>query len=62
MNGVSERFFNIAGPCVAADHYMLPATERLPEVVGMVRRKLYFVIHAPRQSGKTSSGAGGRYT
>ena len=50
-----ERFFNIAGPCVAADHYMLPATERLPEVVGMIRRKLYFVIHAPRQSGKTTA-------
>ena len=50
-----ERFFNIAGPCVAADHYMLPAAERLPEVVGMIRRKLYFVIHAPRQSGKTTA-------
>ena len=24
-----ELFFNIAGPCVVADHYMLPATERL---------------------------------
>ena len=50
-----ERFFNIAGPCVAAKHYMLPAVERLPEVVGMVRRELYFVIHAPRQSGKTTA-------
>ena len=50
-----ERFFNIAGPCVAAKHYMLPATERLPEVVGMIRRELYFVIHAPRQSGKTTA-------
>ena len=50
-----ERFFNIAGPCVAAKHYMLPATERLPEVIGMIRRELYFVIHAPRQSGKTTA-------
>ena len=50
-----EKFFNIAGPCVAADHYMLPAVERLPEVMGLVRRKLYFVIHAPRQSGKTTA-------
>ena len=24
--GGMERFFNIAGPCVAAKHYMLPAT------------------------------------
>ena len=50
-----EKFFNIAGPCVAAKHYMLPATERLPEVMGLVRRELYFVIHAPRQSGKTTA-------
>ena len=50
-----ERFFNIAGPCVAAKHYMLPAVERLPEVDGLIRRELYFVIHAPRQSGKTTA-------
>ena len=50
-----ERFFNIAGPCVAAKHYMLPATERLPEVPTLIRRELYFVVHAPRQSGKTTA-------
>ena len=50
-----ERFFNIAGPCFAAKHYMLPATERLPEVAGLIRKELYFVIHAPRQSGKTTA-------
>ena len=31
-----EKFFNIAGPCNPAEHYMLPATERLPEVVRLV--------------------------
>ena len=50
-----ERFFNIAGPCFAAKHYMLPATERLPEVPSLIRKELYFVIHAPRQSGKTTA-------
>ena len=50
-----ERIFNIAGPCVAAKHYMLPATERLPEVPMLIRRELYFVVHAPRQSGKTTA-------
>ena len=50
-----ERFFNIAGPCVAAKHYMLPATERLPEVPRLISRGLYFVVHAPRQSGKTTA-------
>ena len=53
--GGMERFFNIAGPCIAAQHYMLPATARLPEVPTLIRRGLYFVIHAPRQSGKTTA-------
>ena len=35
-----ERVFNIARPCVAAKHYMLPATERLPEVLSLVRKEL----------------------
>ena len=50
-----ERFFNIAGPCVAAEHYMLPPTARLPEVAKLIRRGQYFVVHAPRQSGKTTA-------
>lgn len=50
-----ERFFNIAGPCNPADHYMLSATERLPEVVSLIHKKQYFVIHAQRQCGKTTA-------
>ena len=49
------RFFNTAGSCRAADHYMLPAAERLPEVLSLVENKAYFVLHAPRQTGKTTS-------
>ena len=48
-----ERFFNIAGPCNPADHYMLPAMARLPEVVSLIRKEQYFVVHAQRQCGKT---------
>ena len=48
------RYFNIAGPCDPEDHYMLPAIERLPEVRDLVEQKQYFVIHAARQSGKTT--------
>ena len=47
-----ERFFNIAGPCNLADHYMLSATARLPEIVLLIRKKQYFVIHAQGQCGK----------
>ena len=33
---------------------MLPATERLPEVASLIRKQQYFVVHAPRQCGKTT--------
>ena len=49
--------FNTEGPVVAADHYQIPPLERidLDEVLGLVRDKKYFVLHAPRQTGKTSA-------
>ena len=50
-----EKFFNIAGPCNPAEHYMLPALDRLPEVRRLVAHRQYFVIHAPRQTGKTTA-------
>lgn len=35
-------------------HYMLPPLPRVPEAQGLVERGGYFVLHAPRQSGKTT--------
>ena len=51
------RFFNTSGPVVAADHYCIPPLERLnlTEVRRFIRDKRYFVLHAPRQTGKTSA-------
>ncbi len=49
------RWFNTAGPCNPADHYMLPAMKRLPEVGSLIEQKSYFVLHAPRQVGKTTA-------
>jgi hypothetical protein len=49
------RWFNTAGPCDSADHYMLPAMQRLPEVRRLIDQKGYFVVHAPRQVGKTTA-------
>ena len=49
------RFFNTTGPCDPARHYMLPAEARLPELLGLVEREQYFVLHAPRQTGKTTA-------
>ncbi len=51
------RFFNTAGPVIAEDHYHIPPLERLDrdELLMLIDRKRYFVLHAPRQTGKTSA-------
>ena len=49
------RRFNTAGPCRPGIDYMVPALSRLPEVPGLVMREGYFVVHAPRQTGKTTT-------
>ncbi len=48
------RKFNTTGPCFPDEHYMIPAIERLPGIRELVTGGNYFVIHAPRQSGKTT--------
>lgn len=50
-----SRFFNITGPCNLQDHYMLPAEERLPALLPYVQQKQYVVVHAARQTGKTTA-------
>ena len=49
------RFFNTAGPCNPERHYMLPPERRLPDLRLLINREQYFVLHAPRQSGKTTA-------
>jgi hypothetical protein len=51
------RFFNTAGPVDCARHYCLPPLERLDleRVLRLIDQQKYFVLHAPRQTGKTSS-------
>ncbi len=48
------KHFNTAGPCKADIHYMLPPTVRLPGVQPLIDQQSYFVLHAPRQTGKTT--------
>jgi len=50
------RFFNTTGPCNPDDHYMLPPEDRLvgAQLHRYIRDKLYWVLHAPRQTGKTT--------
>jgi hypothetical protein len=54
---MSKRFFNTAGPVRCEDHYCLSPLERLnlAEVLSLIDQKKYFVLHAPRQTGKTSA-------
>jgi len=49
------KYFNVAGPCIEGKHYMLDATERLHnELIELINTEQYFVIHAARQTGKTT--------
>ncbi len=50
------RFFNTAGPVNCEKHYCLPPLTRfdLPEILTLINQEKYFILHAPRQSGKTS--------
>ncbi|MCA2815112.1 MAG: AAA-like domain-containing protein [Microcystis sp. M090S1] len=49
------RWFNIAGPCSNDIHYMLSPTVRLPDLEELIQQRSYFVLHAPRQTGKTTA-------
>ena len=67
------RRFNTEGPVHPDDHYGIPPLSRMDaeELLQLVHDKRYFVLHAPRQTGKTSalialrdllnSGAAGDY-
>ena len=49
------RWFNTAGPCQEDIHYTLSPTLRLPSLERLIAQRNYFVIHAPRQIGKTTA-------
>ncbi|WP_414546026.1 AAA-like domain-containing protein [Nostoc sp. CCY0012] len=50
-----SRWFNIAGPCKDDIDYMLSPTTRLPDLEELIQQRSYFVVHAPRQTGKTTA-------
>ncbi len=51
------KFFNTAGPVRADQNYFIPPLERfdLDDVLMLIDLEKYFLLHAPRQSGKTST-------
>ena len=54
---VGVRKFNMEGPVDAERHYSIPPLSRvtLAEILELIADRRYFVLHAPRQTGKTST-------
>ncbi|MBK1734180.1 hypothetical protein CKO15_02555 [Halorhodospira abdelmalekii] len=52
-----ERFFNNAGPTKPENHYYINPLERVDwdEIQRLIDQERYFVLHAPRQTGKTTT-------
>lgn len=50
-----KKFFNIAGPVVPGRHYTLPLRLDSQNIHELISRSYYFILHAPRQTGKTSA-------
>jgi len=50
------RFFNTEGPVNCREHYCLAPLDRfdLDEICSLIQQKKYFLLHAPRQTGKTT--------
>ncbi|MFC7106279.1 ATP-binding protein [Nonomuraea rubra] len=55
MRPPRAKYFNTTGPCDPRLHYMLPPTPRLPQARVLIEMDRYFVLHAPRQTGKTTT-------
>ena len=51
------RFFNTEGPVRPDKHYAIQPLDRVDvdELLALIRAERYFVLHAPRQTGKTSA-------
>jgi Holliday junction resolvase len=51
------KFFNTAGPVNQEEHYKLDPLKRfdIEDIQHLIAQKKYFILHAPRQTGKTSS-------
>ncbi|MEU6720981.1 AAA family ATPase [Nonomuraea sp. NPDC046802] len=55
MQPPRAKSFSTAGPCDPRLHYMLPPTPRIPQARALIDMDRYFVLHAPRQTGKTTA-------
>ncbi len=51
----NRRFFNTVGAIDPEKHYFLPHRLDWKLLMGFIEKEYYFVLHAPRQSGKTTA-------
>ncbi|ETR67566.1 MAG: hypothetical protein OMM_05071 [Candidatus Magnetoglobus multicellularis str. Araruama] len=49
-----KKFFNASGPCNAKKHYMVDIDSRIQRIHTLIDNERYFILHAPRQTGKTT--------
>jgi DNA polymerase III delta prime subunit len=50
-----NKFFNTTGFCNPTDHYIVEPTRGMyPSILQLIEQKQYFLLHAPRQTGKTT--------
>lgn len=49
------RYFNTAGPINPEKHYYVPRRLNEIELNQLIQQEKYFILHAPRQSGKTTA-------
>ncbi|MCK5807594.1 hypothetical protein KAH37_01270 [bacterium] len=52
-----KKFFNTAGSVNQEAHYKIDPLQRWDneEIFNLIEQRKYFILHAPRQTGKTSS-------
>lgn len=57
MGELKEKFFNTAGPVRDDLHYLIPFYKRIDwdDIQQLIASEKYFLLHAPRQTGKTST-------
>jgi AAA+ ATPase superfamily predicted ATPase len=52
---MQKRIFNTTGLCFPDKHYMVDALRGIgSQILELIHNEQYFVIHAPRQTGKTT--------
>jgi hypothetical protein len=49
------KFFNTVGPINPEKHYYIPGRLNEKEIRALIEQEKYFILHAPRQSGKTTA-------